>query len=574
MDEKIKQLRPSNRLEMTQKYRLYKEEFLYNTDESIPSKNRTAVNSGLETYTGPWNDIHIGHLLKRTLFGLDKVALNDFRRDTLSGALGTLLTPVPLPAPPVNNYNDPSQGITDPNTPFGQSWIEAPYDNDFEALKILSLKGWIIKNMLQSPLSMHHKMTFFWHNLLVTQFWDVFQAKASYQYYSFLHENAFGNFREMIKGITKDPAMLIYLNGARNNKSAPDENYARELQELFCIGKGPNSQYTEGDVQEAAKVLTGWTVDPDTFTNEGPVKSLFFPPFHETSNKTFSSFYDNGTIGGQEGDEGALELDQMLGLIFDNEETALYICRRIYNFFVYNIIDEVTETQVIQPLAEIFRNSQYEILPVIQALFESAHFHDPSNHGVLIKNPVDYAFSLVKTLDIQVLDGDLQNEFITLNGLNYNMSRLGLEIGDPPSVAGWPAYHQEPQYDRSWITTDSITKRAESSDVIVRYGFFASSELSYATDLIAWVSSFDNPSDPNQLLQEAGILLHGIALSTTSFEMIKSILLGGQEGDHHWTIAWNSYLNNTTDTELRAVVDNRLKATFTAFMQQGEFQLM
>ncbi|MGB3468681.1 MAG: DUF1800 family protein, partial [Cyclobacteriaceae bacterium] len=251
------QFRPENHKALVKKFRHYYQEYDYNVPSGSPAGHRSEVSGGLEMYAGPWEDANRMFLLKRTLFGPRYDELRNLRQLSFGQTIDTLLSPVALPSPPVNDYNDPSENIIDPHTPSGETWIEAPYDNDFEGFKILSLKGWIMENMLKSPMSIHHKLTFFWHNLLVTQFWDIFQAKASYQYYTLLHEHAFGNFKTLIKEITKNPAMLIYLNGTRNNKEAPDENYARELQELFCIGKGSGSGYTEEDVRAAARVLTG-----------------------------------------------------------------------------------------------------------------------------------------------------------------------------------------------------------------------------------------------------------------------------------------------------------------------------
>ena len=574
MQDNPKNFRPANHKALVERFRPYNGSYDYDVALNIEGHSRTKLKSGVETFTGEWTDAARMHLLKRTMFGPTKSELRSVQALGMQETVDLLLTEVPLTDTPINNYNDPSEGVVDPNTGFGQSWIEAPYDNEYEGRKILSLKGWIIKNMMQSPLSMHHKLTFFWHNLLVTQFWDIFQAKASYQYYLLLHQHAFGNFKTLIKEITRDPAMLIYLNGARNNKEAPDENYARELQELFCIGKGPDSGYTEADVQAAARVLTGWTVDGSTLWERGKPASGFYPPFHETANKQFSEFYDQTEIAGKSGEAGAEELDDLLDMIFNNEETARYICRRLYNFFVYPEIDEETEINVIRPLAQVFRDGNYEIKPVLDSLLKSAHFHDEGNYGVMIKNPIDFLLSTVRTVGNDFFEGtDLLREHRTLNSLIYWGSVLGMEIGDPPSVAGWPAYYQTPQFDKSWITTDSITKRAQLTDMS-NYAFYASSTIFYEVDLIRFVSEFETPEDPNELIAEASILMHGIPLGEKSVQTLKSILLAGQQEDYHWRFAWNDHVTRPDNPTLRNVVENRLRATFQALMQQGEFHLM
>ena len=260
-------------------------------------------------------------------------------------------------------------------------------------------------------------------------------------------------------------------------------------------------------------------------------------------------------------------------MIFSNNETALYICRRLYNFFVYSQIDEQVEIQIIQPLAAIFRENNYDIKPVLETLFKSAHFNDSANHGVILKNPLDFFFSSVRSLTLNLYDKEnIKERQATLNSFFFWTTLMGLEIGDPPSVAGWPAYYQTPQYDKSWVTTDSITKRAQLTDMI-SYAYYADSELFYLTDFIQLVSTFDDPAYPDTLLDEAENLLLGISLGERSRAVMKSILLAGQQEDYHWTLAWNDYLGAPENEELRNVVQNRLRSTFVALLQQGEFHL-
>ena len=161
--------------------------------------------------------------------------------------------------------------------------------------RIGSLKRHQITNMTKQEATIQEKMMYFWHNHIPIQYFEVFHARSCYLYTERLRKQALGNFKQLIYDLTIEPSMLLYLNLAYSNKWEPDENYARELQELFCIGKGPNSGYTEKDVQAIARALTGWRVNWETR------ESFFHPNWHDTNNKQLSAFYGNKTITGRSG---------------------------------------------------------------------------------------------------------------------------------------------------------------------------------------------------------------------------------------------------------------------------------
>jgi len=567
-----KDYRPKNYQELLKKYREVSPKILQ--PEVRSSSGRRILTSGLTTYSGTWSDIEKSHLLKRCLFGVRRADLKALDGLSLDESVNLLLTQRSDIQPPVNDYDEVEQA-QDPDVPFGETWIYAPYGNDWEGPRTVSLKGWVIRQMVNQPTSLEEKMILFWHNLLPVQTWGVFYGKLSYQYFMMLRKNVFGNFKTMIRDLTLDSAMLIFLNGTYNNKEAPDENYGRELQELFCIGKGPGSHFTEEDVQSAARVLTGWVIDWENWDKEGEVKSLFYAPYHETSDKQFSSFYGNKVIKGREGSDGAQELDELLDMIFDTDESALYICRRLYRFFVYNDIDEQTEANVIAPLAQVFRDSGFEIKPVLQKLFMSEHFFDKANRGAMIKSPAEYTIGLWRTLEMHpVDDSDLTASFLKNRGFLWNMANIGMEIGDPPSVSGWPAYYQEPSFDKYWITTDTIANRAISSDSLVYWGFWLSDDMQFSADLIAFLQQLDQPEDINVMLREVSLLFHGIELSDDALAGLKNILLSGQQNDGYWTSAWLQLMSEPDNEEYRQVVENRLKPTFQFLLQMGEAQLM
>ncbi len=525
------------------------------------------TSTGLEEYTGVFGERQVAHLLKRTLFGVKNGELSQFAMQSLGEAVSSLLRPESTFNAPVNNYYEITQYIEDyeveEDVGVGEDWSEAKEYWPISFLRLISLKGRWVKNILEQEPTIHQKMILFWHTLIPTQFFDIGISKLSFHYFKLLHTHALGNFKTIIKEMTLDPSMLIYLNGFLNSKYAPDENYARELQELFTIGKGPDSKFTEDDVYEAARVLTGWRIDWGTIDQkEGPPAYYFEPAEHDTEDKQFSSFYNGRTINGKGQLDGALETDELIDMLFDNEETARYLCRRLYNFFVYHEIDENAETNVIQPLAQLLKESNYEIVPVLESLFKSAHFFEESNIGAYIKSPADHFLSMLRVLNGRVPE-DLAMQYQMLETYYWLSGNLGMELGDPPNVAGWQAYYQQPTYDKIWINTDTTTRRAEYQD-------WAIYDLA---DLPSFIDTLNNPSDPNELIRESVLLLHGIEVAQDVLDDLKTNLLAGQQTDDYWTNAWFQFKNNPDDAEYRSIVINRLRALYRPLLQLSEFQL-
>src|ERR1700733_7047785 len=225
------------------------------------------VNSGIKRYKGKWESGQVGHLLKRTLFGASKEDLDHFRQGSLKKAVRELMSAeYPLPDPPINNYNDDK--YSDPEIGPGQTWIVSlKYDGMNNGRRRNSFKSWWFGLMLNQDRSIREKMVLFWHNHFVTETNTVDNALFCYRYNALLRQHALGNFKELVRAVTVEPAMLRYLNGYANSKKAPDENYGRELQELFTIGKGAGSHYTESDVKAASRVLTGYTIQYKDFTS-------------------------------------------------------------------------------------------------------------------------------------------------------------------------------------------------------------------------------------------------------------------------------------------------------------------
>lgn len=521
--------------------------------------------SGIDYYAPPFGLTEKIHLLKRMLFGVKQKDIDLIKDKNLDESLNLLLNTSPEPLPPVNNYND--SNFSDSNVPTGQSWVKAPYDGNANGRRITSFKSWWTGLMLNQETSIHEKMVLFWHNHFATETVDINDARYIFKHNALLRTYALGNFRQLVKEVTLDPAMLRYLNGYLNNKNSPDENYARELQELFTLGKGPKSNFTESDVKAAAKVLTGYTVNATT------ISSSFDPNRHDTGNKQFSSFYNNKVINGLTGANGAMETDLLLNMIFQQEEVAMYICRRLYRFFVYYEIDEATEVNVIAPLAKVFRDNNYEIKPVLKALFSSEHFYDPINRACMIKSPVDLCVGLCREFNIRFPEPtDIVNQYFMHDYIRTQASNMQQNLGDPPSVAGWAAYYQEPQFHELWINADTLPRRNQFSDTMISNGYTRNGKK-ISIDILSFVDTLPDPADPNKLINDSLIVILSIEVTSSVKDFMKSILLSGQSTDSYWTAAWQTYKSNTSITANKTIVLTRLQSMFKYLMNLPEYQL-
>jgi len=521
----------------------------------------------LNTYQGPWEAAQISHLIRRLKFGVSIDDLTHFSSLTMEQAVDLLLTEAPELNPPVNDYNNSEEGVFDPDVPFGETWVNEEGANEYNGGRIMSLKRYWVDNIINQGHSITEKMLLFWHNHLVTEWWGTFYGTGSYKYLELLRKYQMGNIKDLVKEMTYDITMLYYLNGASNNKYAPDENYARELQELFTIGKGPNGNYTEGDVQMAAKILTGWTV---TY----PEMQMVYNQYnHDETDKQFSEFYGNRVIQGRSGEAGKEELDDLMDMIFDNDECAMFLCRKIYKFFVFPEISPEVETSIITPMAQLLRDSNYVIKPVLDKLFKSEHFYDTNVKGSVVKDPVNHLLGLWRTLKPAIPDWfDEVARAEVKSSMVWSMHNIGMQLGDPPNVAGWKAYYQQPNYDKGWITTNTITTRGIHTDSITYWGFWNPTEAIPA-DYIAFAETLEDPANPNMLIDQIVILLFGHEINDKAKERLKSILLSGQAQDYYWTDAWNNYQASPTE-DRRRIIEDRMKWMMQRVLQYAEYHLM
>ena len=610
----------------------------------------------IKPYTGTFGRTQLIHLLRRTLFGVSPADMKAFEGKTLDEVVTALLNvSATQPAPPVKNYtytdpktqvlsdslDIPSTNVSYPNwkgVKMNETWVnyrvEPQTAVNSDGARRASLKSWWTQLMLEQERNLREKMTLFWHNHIATETVDVNNAQMSYFHVALLRKYAVGNFKELIKEVTLDPSMLSYLNGNTNNGSGTgvnvNENFGRELQELFCVGKGPNSKYTEDDVKAAARVLSGWVIntglnfnydlnpitlkstpndnafktqipDPNDPTKSiytqgianptHPIKSYYFPTRHDAKDKQFSAFYGNKVIKGDATLTGGLnEINQLMDMIFANTEVSKFLVRKLYTFFVHYTIDAAVETNVIEPLAELFRTSNYDIKPVLKALFTSDWFYKVEIQGAMIKSPIDFTVGHLRMLGITLPTAPKTFEARYAFGFSaFNTSsNAGQNLGDPTNVAGWAAYYQAPLYYEIWIDSatypvrknfhgDALNKQIQSALPIGNAQFLnaESKGILINYDWVAFAKQMSDPSNPNMLIMDIAEYLHPIGISQGVKDKLKTrYLLDANKFDNNWTTAYKTYIANPATTDVSAKgVPGKLQALFTAMFFAAEYHL-
>ncbi len=558
----------------------------------------------LDPYTGPWEYAQKKHLLNRCLMGFSKRHLTDLENLSLEESLALLFTPE-IADEPVNNYYfdltpeayREKYGVDDvgPGEPFinntsTQRNQDGFYEND-ESRRKKAIDAWLYKRIYFQSTSIHWKLFYFFHNLLPTDGGTSIDNKGLYSYYKFLFDAAFANYKETIFNVTVNPAMLVYLNLGQSKKQTPDENFAREIQELFTVGKRPFSKFTESDVREIARLLVGWQVDyPSVFT-EGPVVAKFDPINHDTGDKQFSEFYGNRLIHGRSGETaGSEELNDLIDMIFETDESAIYLSRRLYQFFVYPEITEEVENNIILPLAEIMKNNNFNLAATLKVLLGSEHFFDETLYKSMIKSPLEFVFGMVKEIDLfngqlinntQVNNPDyvLPEKFTDPISWTYYffknfkgiLGNQGVAFGSPPNVSGWPAFYQAPVYDLFWINSVSIQNKAQITSNYTQWGMWLGNSVYIYMDHVGYLLSFENHDNLNALLDEMTDRLLGCPIPEQSRErIVKSVL--GSLSETYWTEAVNEYKENPTQIN-RDNLTWRFKLILSQMFQLGEIHL-
>lgn len=587
------------------------------------------------------------HLLRRATFIPDVASTDEFANLTAQQAVQRLFeTELASPEPPID-------------TRTNSTWIGLPQSdaNNEDSQLQEFFKAWYYNLMLgrmedgsvSLSLSAREKLVFFLHTYF-TCIQSVVDNSRSMYYQNELfrmyardkdleekvrteklnneaeqiedERSDVYNFKELTKKICVDSAMLKLLDGRFNVKGSPNENFARELFELYSIGRGlegtlpPTTtqgdyfHFTEQDIQAAARVLSGFeiddnfqTIDIDTGLPMGRIRGGNIATAHDNNPKVFSHRFDNHVIqadpdllqNGQATLESVLdEISQLIEMLFSKQETSRHLCRRLYRFYVYYEITEEVENSIISDMVDTFEANNYQLQPLIEALLSSQVFYDALGveetddyFGGIIKSPLDLSLCVMSYFKVDV------PSYYSEPGAYYSycdtlfrwFGLMGMYFYEPFDVAGYDAYHQFPRYNRNWISTNYLTNRYDFVNNLMRGmmgdNMFPGVNLtayirenipnaiaSNARDLIKELVSYLFPQADNLTFESGADLNAGITAARLSY-FLEAFLYANpidQEPEEAWTFRWNAGVDPET-------VERQLQDLVNGILQSPEYQL-
>lgn len=513
------------------------------------------------TYSSPLTSGQVAHLLRRASFGPTPSQLKAYAGKNSSEVVNLLMKDNPV-EPPTDQA-----GKTFHDLPFGTPETEVVAQSTLDGQRGILVRQWWLGLMLEPSRGLFEKLTLFWQNHFVVAATEVNDVRFVYNYLSTIRRNALGNFRSFVIDITKNPAMLRYLNGNENVVGRPNENYARELMELFTLGRG---HYTENDIKEAARALTGWQVQNYRNSRTADFGSVFGINRHDKDTKVFSEHFQKAEIKGRDnGAAGDDELNDLVDMLLRHQEAAKFIVRKLYRWYFAAEISEQVERNFISPLADEFRKT-YEIAPLLKKMLTSDHFFDPAIQATQIRSPLDFLMSTLLALGVEVPNPTTDRRtYDLLTNVIFRRARvLEMDVLDQPTVFGWRPYYDVGYY-KLWISGTTLGLRGEFTDQAVR-GVYAQG---LRPNILGLLDTLQQPADATEMVKELWAFLMAVPPTQEQLDnLIDEVLLEGIPR-YEWTEIWNTYKAKKTDNTAINNVQFRIQSVLAYLMRMAEYHI-
>ena len=463
--------------------------------QTTTSCNTSSLSVYVPSAANPWNKQKVSHLYRRLHFGASNSEITQALTQTPEALIDSIVnaavaSPItPTPSWSTSTYDDFINAGLDPDEEIQNGHREMELD--------------FLNQFLNNGL--HARLTLFWSNHFVTELESYYCSSFLWEYYETLQLNALGNFQDFVRAMGTTNAMLVYLNGLENASYSPNENYARELYELFTLGV--NNGYTQNDIVETAKALTGYNG-----------YNGFCAAFSFNQN----SFNDtNKTIFNQTGNWG---YDNVIDILFQEKAPliASFVCEKLYKYFVSPTVNDA----IVQDMANIFVQD-FNIENILRVLFKSEHFFDSLSIGTLIKSPYDLTINFLKVTGFTVTE-NFKGDLIYLNGV------AGQRLFNPVDVAGW-------QGDRDWINSSTLTGRWELMEYMM-WTIYSADNNVMRTFAIETAGDINDPYIITKAIIDkfSPKELHTVTDYNIATDIFKADVPQNYYDDGSWSLYWGS----------------------------------
>lgn len=526
------------------------------------------------------------HLLRRATFRYTKEQIDTFSVLTADQAVEQLFNPY------IASLSEPIDWRT------GQPWINSgiePISGNSQT-RFFVVSWWM--NEARLCPSIDYKLQWFLHSIFVTNYNDG-NGRELFDYIKLLEYYSRNSLKSFAKKMTLNNLMLKYLNGNTSTATAPNENYAREFLELFTITKGPQiaqgdyTYYTEQDVQEAAKVLTGWRtttrilgIDPNNLDVETNTQ-IGYPTYnrHTAGDKTFSSSFGNEVIiGATDVTDMQREFNDFVDMVFDHDQTPISYAKRMYRYFVREEISTEVYYDIIIPLSDHLKDNNYDVVSTVKLLLKSQHFYDKDDSvhgdqilGSIVRPPLDQLIQALSffnvTIPDQTTDAEDFNKFYNTTIQNTILPIAALNTFAPETVAGYAAYFQEPGYSKNWFDSGTLIARYKLYEAITTgtrvFNTFSNGDVK--VNLVEFVKNsgyFSAPQNASQLVTDFCFYLLPLPPSTARYQYYYNLFLDTLS-PINWQFEWQNYISSNNDAAVKIPIGRLVKV----MLSSQEFQV-
>lgn len=468
------------------------------------------------------------HLLRRMGFGGNGDEIDDLTTRGREGAVDHLL-----------NYNQIDNSALDSMLIQDFDFLSPPFDN--KDISNNEIRRWWFTRLVHTRRQFEEKMTLFWHNHFATSSSKV-QDVLMYNQNLTLRQFALDRFDTLLLKVSQDPAMLVWLDGITNLLGKPNENFGRELQELFTMGindvvtGAPN--YTEQDVKEVARAFTGWKFN--TNRQAGQISYTFFVQNNQHDNTSKTIYGQTANFSGED----------VITLVSARQATARYLVRKLFNFFVYPMTTSSADKDTINKFASIYMNNNHSIKELVRALFTSDEFFSERAFFSLVKQPVELVVGAIRMLGATYNPGSNINGGRTSNTLAASARNQGQDLFGPPDVAGW-------DFNLGWVSTATMLERFNFANTFVNNRNTANPGIFVTTDQLKSITKPSTKKTVKRFFSTLGPISPG----NDTRKMLQTYLETGDNGQPV------NYVNDD------ATVDKKIRGLVHQIMCLPEFQL-